>query len=37
MNTEFNYSTIEKEALAVMWTTIRAQQFLICKKISFKK
>ena len=30
MNTE--YSNIEKEALAIVWTTTRAQQFLIGKK-----
>ena len=32
-NTEFNYSNIEKEALAIVWTTTRPQQFLIGKKI----
>ena len=31
-NTEFNYSNIEKEAFAVVWTTTRARQFLIEKK-----
>ena len=31
MNTEFNYSNVEKEALAFEWTTTRAQQFLIGK------
>ena len=30
-NTEFNYSNIEKEALAIVWTTTRARQFLIGK------
>ena len=33
MNTEFNYLNIEKEALAIVWTTKRAQQFLIGKNI----
>ena len=32
MNTEFNYSNIEKEALAIVWTTTRVQQSLIRKK-----
>ena len=32
-NTEFDYSNIEKEALAIVWTTIRARQFLIRKNI----
>ncbi len=32
MNTEFNYSNIKKEALAIVWTTTRARQFLIGKK-----
>ena len=32
MDTEFNYSNIEKEALAIVWTTTRARQFLIGKK-----
>ena len=31
MNIEFNNSNIEKEALAIVWTTTRAQQFLIGK------
>ena len=31
-NTEFNYSNIEKEALAIVWTTTRARQFSIGKK-----
>lgn len=31
-NTKFNYSNIQKEALAIVWTTTRAQQFLIGKK-----
>ena len=31
-NTEFNYSNIEKEALAIVWTTTRTRQFLIGKK-----
>ena len=31
LNTEFNYSNIEKEALAIVWTTTKAQQFLIEK------
>ena len=31
-NTEFNYSNIEKEALAIVWTTTRARHFLIGKK-----
>ena len=31
-NTEFNYLNIEKEALAIVWTTIRAWQILIGKK-----
>ena len=35
-NTEFIYSNIEKEALAIVWTTTRARQFLIGKK-SFEK
>ena len=35
-NTEFNYLNIEKEALAIVWTTTRAQQFLIGKKIIFR-
>ena len=26
-NTEFNYSNIEKEALAIVWTTTRARFF----------
>ena len=30
-NTEFNYSNVEKEALAIVWTTSRARQFLIGK------
>ena len=33
-NTEFNYSNIEKEPLAIVWTTTRARQF---KKNSFEK
>ena len=32
-NTEFDYSNIEKEALAIEWTTTRAWQFLIGKKL----
>ena len=36
-NTEFNYSNIEKEALAIVCTTTRARQFLIGKKFSFEK
>ena len=32
-NTEFNYSNIKKEALAIVWTTTRARQFLIGKRI----
>ena len=32
-NTEFNYINIEKEAFAIVWTTSRARQFLIRKKI----
>ena len=28
MNTKFNYSNIEKEAFAIVWTTTRARQFL---------
>ena len=32
MNTEFNYSIIEKEALATVWTATRAWQFLIGKR-----
>ena len=32
-NTEFNYSNIEKEALAMVWTITRARKFLIGKKI----
>ena len=28
-NTEFNYFNMEKEALAIVWTAISAQQFLI--------
>ena len=32
INTEFNYLDIEKEALAIVWTTTRARQFLIGKK-----
>ena len=35
-NTEFNYSNIEKEALAIVRTTTRAGQFLIGKKILFR-
>ena len=35
-NTEFNYSNIEKETLAILWTTTRARQFLT-GKISFEK
>ena len=31
-NTEFNYSNIVKEALAIVWTTSGARQFLIRKK-----
>ena len=31
-NTEFNYSNIEKEALVIEWTIIRARQFLIGKR-----
>ena len=31
-NTEFNYSNVEKEALAIVWTTTRARQFLIGKR-----
>ena len=31
-NTEFDYSNIEKAALAIVWTTTRARQFLIGKK-----
>ena len=31
MNTEFNYSNIEKEALAIVLTTTRARQFLTGK------
>ena len=31
-DTEYNYSNIEKEALAIVWTTNRARQFLIGKK-----
>ena len=30
-NTEFNYSNIEKDALAIVWTTTRTRQFLIGK------
>ena len=36
MNTEFDYSNLEKEALAIVWTTNRARQFLI-EKNSFEK
>ena len=32
-NTEFNYSNIEKEALAMVWTITRARKFLIGKKL----
>ena len=35
MNTEFNYSNIEKEALVIVWTTTRNRQFLIGKKFLF--
>ena len=35
-NTEFNYSNMEKEALAIVWTTSRARQFLTGKN-SFEK
>ena len=35
-NTEFDYSNIEKEALAMVWTSTRPQQFLI-GKMSFEK
>ena len=31
-NTEFNYSNIEKESRAIVWTTTRAQKFLLEKK-----
>ena len=31
-NTEFDYSNIKKEALAIVWTTTRAWQFVIGKK-----
>ena len=31
-NTKLNYSNIEKEALAIMWISTRARQFLIGKK-----
>ena len=31
-NIEFNYSNIDKEALAIVWTITRARQFLIGKK-----
>ena len=37
MNTEFNYSNIEKEALAIVWTTTRIQQLLTGKKFLFEK
>ena len=30
-NAEFSYSNIEKDALAIVWTTTRARQFLIGK------
>ena len=30
-NTEFNYSNVKKEALAIVWTTTRARQFWIGK------
>ena len=32
-NAECNYSNIEKEALAIVWTTTRARQFFNWKKI----
>ena len=32
MNTEFDNSNIEEEALTILWTTIRARQFLIGRK-----
>ena len=32
-NAEFNYSNIEKKALGIAWTTNRARQFLIGKKL----
>ena len=36
MNTEFNYSNIEKEVLVIVWTTTRARQFLIGKNLFWK-
>ena len=33
MSTKFNYSNIDKKALAIEWITTRAQQFLIGKKL----
>ena len=35
-NTEFNYSNIQKEALAFAWTTTRVRQFLIGKTFLWK-
>ena len=32
VNTEFNYSNIKKETLAILWITTRSRQFLIGKK-----
>ena len=31
-NTEFSYSNIEKETLAIVWTTTRARKFLTGKE-----
>ena len=36
-NTEFNYSNIKKEALAIVWTTTRARQILIGKELFWER